>query len=71
MIEFNALILSIALSTCPTTVIVNKTEDWNPQDQGTLDRATVRCSQIYSDAPCLKVFTKKETNAYTAQCGAK
>ena len=64
---FNLLLL-IALS-CPATKIVNRTEIWNERDQDTLDRAKVRCGQIYRESPCLKYFEKTGENAYRAVCG--
>lgn len=64
-----ALILTFAMANCPETKIVNHTKTWNEQDQKTLDRAKKRCGQLYPEAPCVKVFTKKDDSTYTVACG--
>lgn len=64
-------IFALADRSCPWPVVENKTSVWNEQDQWTFDRAMKRCGQIYSDAPCLKKFVKKDPDAYNAICGAK
>lgn len=54
---------------CPDTVIINLTDEWNEQDKKTYDGALTRCAELWSDAPCLKLFKKKEKNLYNAICG--
>ena len=61
--------LALSASSCPVTIVENRTSVWNEYDQETLDRATLRCKEIYPDAPCLKKFTKKDELAYAAICG--
>lgn len=65
---FLTLVL-IMSTTCPKTQIKNDTDVWNEQDQQTLTKATKRCGELYSDAPCLKLFTKRDENTYRALCG--
>lgn len=56
---------------CPKVIIRNKTDVWNDADKAALTTAQKRCGEIYSDAPCVKTFTKTETNVYRVICGAK
>lgn len=56
---------------CAAVIIVNMTSTWTQYDQDTLNRAKKRCREIYKDAPCLKKFTKKSNDAYTAICGER
>lgn len=68
------LILSLIVhharaSYCPKTVIDNRTKIWNNQDQQTLNGAKQRCGQLFPDAPCLKLFRKKDATTYNAICG--
>lgn len=65
-----SLIVLAALG-CPTTKIENHTKEWNKQDQWTFDRAKVRCGELYPEAPCLKLFRKKDSMTYNAVCGEK
>jgi hypothetical protein len=55
---------------CPKTDVVNKTTEWNKQDQIALETAKNRCGQLFLNAPCLKMFRKVEEGIYTALCGA-
>lgn len=64
------LMLMMALS-CPDTKIENWTKQWTDYDQKTLDHAKVRCSELYPEAPCLKLFRKKDSTTYNAICGEK
>lgn len=63
------LLLFLGLQLCPKTEVVNLTDSWVELDIQTLNRAKHRCREIYEDAPCLKVFTKKEERVYNATCG--
>lgn len=56
---------------CIATLIINNTNTWNKDDQEHLERAKVRCGEIYFDAPCLKKFEKVERLTYRAICGAE
>lgn len=62
-------LLLALLITCPATKIVNKTDTWEAADKAALEHASSRCKEIYQDAPCLKVFIKKEKLLYNAICG--
>jgi len=54
---------------CPKTRITNRTKRWTENDQKVLEKAKIRCKEIYNDAPCLKRFEKLEELRYTARCG--
>lgn len=56
-------------SQCPKVVVNNHTKKWTRNDQKVLDKANLRCKEIYPDAPCLKRFDKLDENRYTAVCG--
>ncbi len=43
----------------------------NDFDKKTIEVAKKRCEKIYPDAPCLKVFIKKDKMVYNAICGSK
>lgn len=58
------------LASCPTTHIVNKTNEWDDQDKKALATAKVTCKREYKESPCLKVFKKVEEGIYSATCGA-
>jgi hypothetical protein len=62
-------IIVYALISCPTPFIDNYTDTWDKVDQAHLDSAISRCPQIYEDAPCVKIFTKKEDRVYSVICG--
>lgn len=54
---------------CALTIIINLTPAWTTFDKQTLEHAKVRCGQLYPDAPCARVFTKKAELTYTVACG--
>ena len=56
---------------CPATKVENYTNEWNEQDQKTFDGARLRCGELYPEAPCLKMFRKKDESTYNAVCGEK
>lgn len=56
---------------CPATLILNLTLLWTKVDIEHLQTATARCKTLYTDAPCLKKFTKVEELTYRAICGQK
>lgn len=60
----------MALS-CPASKIENYTKEWNRQDQQTFDHAKIRCAEIYPEAPCMKLFRKKDSTTYNVICGGK
>ena len=65
------LLLSLSLA-CHDPKIVNTSGfAWNDHDSHVLDRAKVRCGELWPDAPCLKVFYKKGQKNYAVACGAK
>jgi len=63
--------LLLAALSCPTTVIVNKTNTWTERDQKTMQIAAQRCEQVYKKSPCLVLFVKKDELTYNALCGKK
>ena len=64
------IIATVALTaTCPKTRIENWTKVWTKRDQQTLDTARKRCGEIYPDAPCVKMFRKKDETTYNVICG--
>jgi hypothetical protein len=56
---------------CPDTRIENYTTTWNKQDQETFEHSKIRCGELYPEAPCLKMFRKKDDDTYNAVCGEK
>lgn len=64
-------ILLMAGLNCPQTIVVNNTDTWSLDDEAALVQATRRCSELYPEAPCLKVFRKKEPLLFNATCGAE
>jgi len=65
-------LLLLATLSCPKTEIVNTTKfPWNDFDQQNLEYAQKRCSEIYPDAPCAKLFKKYGEQDYSVICGAK
>jgi len=62
------LLIMLTLS-CPVTIIDNHTKEWNLQDKKTLIHAKQRCVELYPEAPCLKLFRKKDSSTYNAVCG--
>ncbi len=63
------MILVALILSCPTTIIVNRTRDWNQTDRQTLARAKVRCKHLFPEDPCLKKLVKLEELRYHAICG--
>jgi hypothetical protein len=58
------------LLSCAATIMINlSNQPWNKEDDANVLVAKSRCGEIYSDAPCLKKFIKKEPNNYNAICG--
>jgi len=54
---------------CATTIVINfSLVHWNSEDEKNLERAKVRCSQLYPEAPCLKKFFKSYALTYRATC---
>lgn len=57
-------------SQCPETKTLNLTsEEWNAADTEALETAQRRCPEVFPEAPCLKLFIKKEVLVYRAICG--
>lgn len=63
-------LLAAALS-CPTPVIENRVQTWTENDQWNYETAIKRCPTKFPEAPCLKLFIKKEDYLYEAICGEK
>ena len=66
-----ANVIMAVLIGCPTTQVINKTDEWNDQDKKALASATKTCSTEYENSPCLKMFKKIEEGLYSALCGAR
>ena len=57
---------------CTPTTVTNETRyAWNDFDKTTLERAKVRCGEIWPDTPCLSKFIKRDKIDYHAVCSAK
>jgi hypothetical protein len=60
------------LFSCAATIMINISgEPWNREDEENMRAATARCPQLYSDAPCLSKFIKKQARTYEALCGGE
>lgn len=58
---------------CASTLWINLTmEPWNSHDKKVYERALHVCStdRRYRDTPCVRSFTKVETQTYRVICGA-
>ena len=66
-----AILTNIIVFSCHNPIIDNWTKVWNEEDAKTLKQAQIRCGEIYPDAPCVKLFRKKEELNYNVICGAK
>lgn len=65
-----ALLIALALNSCPETKIINKTNvPINERDNQALSTCKKHCSVYYKDAPCLKVFEKHQEQGYHCICG--
>jgi hypothetical protein len=62
-------VIALAIS-CGNPKIVNDTDKWSKYDQNALEDTKDRCKIHFKDAPCLKIFIKKEENVYRAICGS-
>lgn len=63
-------ILLLAALLCPKTHMQNITKQpWTKYDYSMLDRATLRCGELYPDAPCVKLFRKFNFQSYSVICG--
>lgn len=62
----------LAILSCPKTNIQNVSGySWNEYDANMLKYSEKRCSQLYSDAPCVKLFRKFGKQDYIVICGEK
>jgi len=65
-------LLTASIQGCPDTKMVNPSKlTWNQEDYKVLDRAEIRCSQLYSKSPCVKIFIKRTKMDYSVVCGQK
>lgn len=63
-----SLLLFVAM--CGNTEIINTSNHkWNDFDQQTLERAKIRCRQLYPKSPCVKTFLKWDIRDYKVICG--
>jgi hypothetical protein len=61
--------LTLAALSCSPTTMINQTKDpWNRFDKTVLQKAEVRCGEIYPDAPCVKSFYKRPEQSYWVIC---
>lgn len=64
------LMLALALNSCPTIKIVNKTKSpINERDNQALSTCKKHCSVYFNDSPCLKIFEKYKEQSYHCICG--
>ncbi len=63
----------VALSLACSAVKMQNTTSfpWNDYDRSILKQAQTRCGELYSDAPCVKLFRKWGPQDYSVICGAK
>lgn len=63
-------LLILLSATCPVTKMQNITKyPWNKYDYEILTYVKGRCSKIYPDAPCVKLFRKFGKQDYSVICG--
>ncbi len=64
------MIVALLLAACPKVYEVNKSGfPWNEHDKETKNYCQKRCTELYEDAPCLKLFKKYDKMSYTCLCG--
>ena len=64
-----SILLAMGL-TCPATIVTNNTSGpWTDVDNQNFNIALKRCTELYSNSPCLKYFIKKQELTYQAICG--
>jgi hypothetical protein len=65
-----ATVLSLVLSNgCPSTKLIGFNAPLTQDETESLNHAKKRCKEIYTDAPCLKSFEKREEQVFWAICG--
>lgn len=62
-------LILLAGITCAEPTVINNTEYWTTHDEWSFQKAQTRCAELFPEAPCLKIFKKKEENLYNAICG--
>ena len=68
--KIQPLILSLLVAfVCPLTKMDNWTHEWTDYDRKTYEHAKIRCGELYPDAPCVKMFRKKDSLTYNVICG--
>lgn len=66
------MIFLLAALSCPAPVMQNVSGyPWNDYDREELRYCERRCKEIYSDAPCVKLFRKFGKKDYSVICGGK
>jgi hypothetical protein len=61
---------SIKFLICPKTNMINVSGiPWNKDDYAKLDKAKVRCGQLYRKQYCLVIFKKWREHGWSAICG--
>lgn len=65
------ILVAVNVIGCPQPVVENRSASWTKQDQQTYNHASFRCREIYPEAPCMKLFRKKDDSTYNVICGKK
>jgi hypothetical protein len=65
-----SIVLSVVMAnSCPETKLIGFDASLTAKEQESLNHATKRCAELYSDAPCLKSFEKRAEQTFWAICG--
>jgi len=57
---------------CPKTKMLNTSKyPWVDYDYEILEYSKKRCSQMYQNSPCVKLFKKYNKQQYSVLCGSK
>lgn len=65
------LLMLLSLSCHEPKMLNTSSFAWNQYDYSMLNRAKFRCEELYSDAPCVKLFKKWGKRDYSVICGVK
>lgn len=64
-----SLTLVLAISCQIPKIVIYPGLTWNRFDTQTLEKAKVRCGELYKQSPCVKVFYKKAERTHSVVCG--
>lgn len=65
----NYKINEVASVSCPKTKLIGFTAPLTLQEKESLNHASKRCVELYSNLPCLKSFEKRAEQVFWAICG--